>query len=97
VRALGVVALVVACGVAATEVEVSPSPPSPPSIGDVKRRHEAELLALPGVVSVGIGEDASGSPVLVVGVRSAEASPRLPRELEGYPVTERVVGRVRAR
>jgi hypothetical protein len=69
-----------------------------PSIADVKARHEARLLAQPGVVSVGLGRDADGRPVIVVGVErvTAELEEQLPRELEGHPVAVRPVGRVRA-
>lgn len=69
-----------------------------PSIEVVKARHEARLLAEPGVVSVGLGRDPAGRPVIVVGVEktTAELAERLPRELEGHPVSVRPIGRVRA-
>jgi hypothetical protein len=71
----------------------------PDSIQDVKRKHEAELMAMRGVVSVGVGRDEQGQPVIVVGVdrerRSLRA--RLPERLEGYGVRAEVVGTVKAR
>jgi hypothetical protein len=78
--------------------QLAPGDAAVPSIQEVKARHEARLLAQPGVVSVGVGRDAAGRPVIVVGVEepSAELEERLPRELEGHPVSVRTVGRVRA-
>ncbi len=63
-----------------------------------KARHEARLLALPGVVSVGIGRGASGELVIVVGL--AADNPQLfasvPADVEGFPVVPEVVGVPRA-
>ncbi|MEN8181295.1 MAG: hypothetical protein ABFS46_02035 [Myxococcota bacterium] len=69
------------------------------SIADVKARHEKRLMAESGVVSVGIGQDAEGRPVIVVGVEGeAEAvARRLPSELDGHPLCVRSVGQIRAR
>jgi hypothetical protein len=69
------------------------------SIQEAKARHEARLLAVPGVVSVGIGRDASDRPVVVVGIRERSAADleRIPAELDGHPVVVRPVGSVRAR
>jgi hypothetical protein len=68
------------------------------SIEEALRRHQDRLLALPGVVGVGIGEHA-GRPVLVVFLdRPAgelEAT-TFPTDLEGFPVELEVVGEVRA-
>ncbi|HEX7081505.1 MAG TPA: hypothetical protein VF329_10860 [Gammaproteobacteria bacterium] len=68
------------------------------SIQDVKARHEARLMATPGVVSVGIGRDSDGRPVIVVGVEreGPETRESLPETLDGYPVQTRVVGRIEA-
>jgi hypothetical protein len=68
------------------------------TIQEAKTRHEARLLAVPGVVSVGIGRDSAERPVLVVGVRerSASALEQIPAELDGHPVVVRAVGSVRA-
>jgi hypothetical protein len=68
------------------------------SIQDVKRKHEAELMAMRGVVSVGLGRDERGGPIIVVGIdrerRGLRA--RLPGNLEGYDVRVVVVGTVGA-
>jgi hypothetical protein len=68
------------------------------SIQEAKQRHEARLLAVPGVVSVGIGRDAAHRLVLVVGVRerASAALEQIPAELDGHPVVVRAVGSVRA-
>ena len=69
------------------------------SIHDVKRRHATRLLAIPGVVSVGIGLDASGEEAIVVGVSqpSAETRAALPTALEGYRIRVETLGPVHAR
>jgi hypothetical protein len=69
-----------------------------PAIREVKARHEGRLLSLPGVVSVGIGLGADGSPVIVVGLDRTRGSTlqEIPEELEGYPVQVEMVGTVRA-
>ena len=68
------------------------------TIQDVKKKHSARLLALPGVVSVGIGRDAGGNPVLVVGLRDSrpETLGAVPDDLEGFPVKKQVTGPIRA-
>jgi hypothetical protein len=56
---------------------------------EVLRRHEAELLALPNVTGVGLGQDTQGREVIVVFVRPGaedleEVRARIPGELENY-------------
>jgi hypothetical protein len=70
----------------------------PSSIQDVKARHAHRLLAVPGVVSVGIGLDAQGREVIVVGLDRPrpETQSALPTQLEGYPVRVEIIGAVRA-
>jgi len=55
-------------------------------------------MAQAGVVSVGVGRDADGTEVIVVGLdrERPETRAALPRELEGYRVRVRIVGSVRA-
>ncbi|MDX1405306.1 MAG: hypothetical protein R3192_12245 [Woeseiaceae bacterium] len=68
------------------------------SIQEVKARHEAELMAKPGVVSVGIGLDDDGSKVIVVGVEreQPEILAQVPRSVDGYQVRVDVVGKMKA-
>ena len=70
----------------------------PTTIGDVKTQHEARMLQLPGVVSVGIGRDENGNPAIIVGLEGphSETESQLPVRLEGYPVVVRIVGRIKA-
>lgn len=67
-------------------------------IRDVKTRHAAQLMQLPGVVSVGIGQDADSHPVIIVGLdRATEANKaRIPESLEGFRVIAREIGTVKA-
>lgn len=69
-----------------------------PSIQDVKRKYEAQLLAERHVVSVGIGRSEDGETVIVVGIERdlPEVRARLPSQLEGYPVRTQVVGQIKA-
>jgi hypothetical protein len=71
----------------------------PASVQEVKARHEARLMAQPGVVAVGIGRDSDGKEAIVVSLDSdrPEARQSVPQALEGYPVRIQVIGPVRAR
>ena len=70
----------------------------PSLIKEVKNKHEARLLELPDVVSVGIGLNKNGQSVIVIGLcgPNAETETQLPSTLEGYPVEIRIVGTVKA-
>lgn len=67
-------------------------------IYDVKRQNEADLMALPGVVSVGIGKGPDGQPAIIVGMETvAPATPsKVPSELSGYPVVIQAAGKLKA-
>ena len=69
------------------------------SIKDRKAEYESQLMAMKGVVSVGLGQDADGNPVIVIGVESEKSSRtvELPGELQNYPVMFQVIGTVKAR
>lgn len=68
------------------------------SIKDVKTRYEAQLLQMPGVVSVGTGRDENGKPAIIIGLESPnpETESKLPAKLEGYPVRAQTVGKIGA-
>jgi hypothetical protein len=68
------------------------------TIQDVKGRHARRLLALPGVVSVGIGANPQGREVIVIGLDRPrpEIQASLPAQLEGYPVRVEITGVVQA-
>ena len=68
-----------------------------PSIKDVKIKHEARLMALPGVVSVGIGRAKDGSSAIIVGLDASNPSieTQIPQSLEDYPVVVQVIGTIK--
>jgi hypothetical protein len=68
------------------------------SIKDVKTKYEAQLLQMPGVVSVGIGRDEHGNSAIIIGLDgpNPETESKLPTMLEGYPVTVHTVGKIKA-
>ncbi len=71
------------------------------AIAEAKTRHEAELLALPNVTGVGIGERA-GKPVIKVFVTEKvpesrlAAEERIPTLLDGYEVDVEAIGFIEA-
>ena len=69
-----------------------------PSIQDVKKQHEARLLGLPGVVSVGIGLDENGQAAIIIGLDGSnpDIETQLPENLEGYKVVIKDVGSIKA-
>ncbi|HET6681097.1 MAG TPA: hypothetical protein VFG84_07835 [Gemmatimonadaceae bacterium] len=79
---------------AARDTMQSPTRP----IADVQRDHERELLAIPGVVGIGIGE-CGGSPCLRVMADglTRENRARIPSRIEGYRVEVDDTGEIRAR
>jgi len=70
-----------------------------PTIQEVHAKHAERLLAMPGVVSVGIGKNPDGQFVIVVGLDGPRPKTveQIPKELEGYPVRVEVIGPVKAR
>jgi hypothetical protein len=66
-------------------------------IEDVLDKHQDQLMAVPEVTGIGIGERA-GSPVLVVMVNAltAELKARIPSRLEGFAVEIEVIGEISA-
>ena len=84
-------------------VEYQPAAAAPASeVARLLAREEARLLAIEGVISIGIGVGTSigtgppGREVLVVGVVDAGAASRLPQQIDGVPVVVKVTGTVRA-
>ena len=68
-----------------------------PSIQDIKKKHEAELMAIPGVVSVGIGLDPTGRPAVIMGLDKSrpEVEARIPSQLEGHPLIVQILGPIK--
>lgn len=69
------------------------------TIHEVKARHEKRVLALPGVVSMGIGRAEDGAPTIVVGLDRPRPDTvrRIPQVLEGHPVRVEIVGPLKGR
>lgn len=69
-----------------------------PSIYEVKKKYQDELMAKTGVVSVGIAKDADGTLAIIVGLdhERPDTVKTLPKELEGYPVRAQVIGTIKA-
>ena len=67
------------------------------SIDDVLRANEDRLMAIEGVVGVGIAEK-DGVPAVSVMVTAdtAEIKSQIPHELQGYPVLIEPIGEVDA-
>lgn len=61
-------------------------------IEEVKRAHEAQLLAIPGVVGVGISDGDLGQPVIAVYVADLASGKAVPKTVGGFPVQVRVSG-----
>jgi hypothetical protein len=74
-----------------------PGDPAPSGQAEtVRRRHEASLLAIPGVTMVSVGQGPIGEPAIRIGVRDASVLPRLPATLDGLPVVPVVTGPIDA-
>jgi hypothetical protein len=77
-----------------------PSAPAPerPRPEEVLNRHAGELTRMRGVLSVGIGRDDAGRPVIVIGLdgERPETQAALPASLDGVPVQVMTSGRIRA-
>lgn len=67
------------------------------SIQEIKQQHQARLLSLPGVVSVGIGQDDNGRPCIIVGLAhpQPDTEAEVHRILGDTPVVVRVVGTIK--
>jgi hypothetical protein len=69
-----------------------------PTLREVKNKHKARLLALPGVVSIGIGRNNDGKLAIIVGLDGPrpETVAQIPRFLEDYPVSIQIIGPIKA-
>ena len=68
------------------------------TIHEVKKQHTQELMAIEGVQSVGIGNNAQGQVAIIIGLDKSrpEIQAKLPTELDGYPVEVRIIGSIEA-
>lgn len=65
------------------------------SIEQVFNRHQDQLMGVPGVTGVGIGEK-DGKPAIIVMVRelTQDVGSRLPQVIEGHPVVVEQSGEI---
>ncbi|MCF6337492.1 MAG: hypothetical protein L3J84_06010 [Gammaproteobacteria bacterium] len=68
------------------------------TIQQVKEKYQTELMALPGVVSMGIGLY-EGETVIRIGLdgRHPDTEKALPKALEGYRVVSQDTGTIKAK
>ncbi len=68
------------------------------AIQDVKAKYEKQIIATPGVVSMGIGKNAAGDTAIIIGIEKDSEKTRaaLPKELDGYPIEIQTTGPARA-
>ncbi len=66
-------------------------------INQVKEAHTRELMAIPGVVGVYIGELDNHDPCIgvMVAKKTPELVKKIPKNLEGYPVRIDETGEIR--
>ena len=67
------------------------------NIQEVKKKYEASLLKIKGVISVGIGLNKDKNPAIIVGIEKASQNfiDSIPSSLDGYPVEIQVIGKVK--
>lgn len=68
------------------------------NIQQAKEKHQARLMALPGVVSIGIGRSPEGENVIIIGLDGIypKTAEKLPEELEGHKVISQTIGEIKA-
>ncbi len=84
-------------GSGAVEYRPEPTPSKPRSaLAVLLAGQEAQLMAVQGVTSVGIGLGPAGGEAIVVGVVDAGVAARLPTQIGRVPVVVNVTGAVDA-
>ncbi len=70
---------------------------SQPTIQEVRKKHQDQIMAVPGVIGIGIGavDDTLVIKVLVA-KKTAELERKIPMTLEGYQVVIQETGVIRA-
>jgi hypothetical protein len=68
------------------------------TILEAKKKHEASIMKIEGVISIGIGYRNDKTPAIIVGLRQEKESmiKSIPSVLEGYPVEIQIIGTVNA-
>jgi hypothetical protein len=95
VNCISLLALLVVAGCCQTVKKTSANEPRR-DINAVLADHDKELMAIPGVVGVYVGELRKQPCLKVMLARNdPQVESRIPRELEGYPVRAEVTGEIR--
>ena len=83
--------LIFSCTYTVAETDISMT------IQQAMEKHQAAIMALPGVVSIGIGLS-DGETVIKIGLdgKHPDSEKALPKELESYKVISEIVGTIRA-
>jgi hypothetical protein len=68
----------------------------PSQVEGVLARNERALMAIDGVVGVGIGRTRIGDDAIVLYLRDVSVKQRVPTQVEGYPVETTVTGEIDA-
>jgi len=62
----------------------------------VRARHERMLMAIDGVMGIGVGRTPIGDDAIVLYLRDALVKQHVPTQIEGYPVETTVTGKIDA-
>lgn len=78
-------------------VEYDPEADSPVNKADrVRRENEDELLKVPSVTGVGLGQNAIGDDAIIIYLRDKAAIANLPKQIDGIDVIFEVTGEIEA-
>lgn len=66
------------------------------NIVDALDRHEHILFSIEGVIGVGIEDDKSGDPVIMVRLKDSSSKDKVPQEIEGFAVHVEITGEIDA-
>jgi CO dehydrogenase/acetyl-CoA synthase epsilon subunit len=63
-----------------------------------KEQHAATIIALPDVVSIGIGKASAGDPAIIIGLEKSnpKTEARIHKLLKAFPVEVRLTGKAKA-
>src|SRR3954471_1344202 len=94
---LGVIITAGFWAIAQNDMAQANSPSPQRDINSVLRDHDKQLMAVPGVVGVYIGQlgDHKTSCIKVMLARETTKASRIPKTLEGYRVITEVTGEIR--
>jgi hypothetical protein len=68
------------------------------TIQEVKEKHQASILKIEGVISIGIGLKKDRTPAIIIGLKqeNQDLMQSIPSVLEGYPVEVQIIGPIKA-